>query len=224
MGRAVGRRGWFLLTIAVALALTPARAMAAAGASVHSSGTVTGDLSAGSPLSVRLDLNHSDGWQNFQQVEVALRLEGRPLDQLVFDLSDLSVFIVGDGAPASITAPETLRGPFFQVNTAHMDTQTSGDHLGLTFPIRLLIDPPPGARLFYRYAANGVPTQRFRPLTPPVEASKGFSWGTLGVAIALALFAGGFVGNLFSSRRRVPQRPSVYAAVQRKLEQERAKR
>jgi hypothetical protein len=153
---------------------------------------------------------------------VALRLEGAPLDQLVFDLSDLSVFIVGDGAPASFTEPETLKGSFFQVNTAHLETQTKGDHLGLNFPIRLLIDPPPGARLFYRYDANGVPTQGFKPLTPPVEAASGFSWGTLGVAILVALFAGGFVGNLFSSRRRVPQRPSVYATIQRRIEEERA--
>jgi hypothetical protein len=77
--------------------------------------------------------------------------------------------------------------------------------------------------LVYTFAANGVPTQGFKPLTPPVQAKSGFSWGTLGVAILVALFAGGVVGNLFSSRR-VPQRPSVYGTIQRRLEEERARK
>jgi len=221
MRRLVGRGGWLLL--AVALSLAPAPAQAAANAKVQASGSVTGDIKAGNVLHVDLKLNHSGGWQNFQQVQVALRIRGRPLDQLVFDPSDLSLSIIGDGPAASLTEPEKLRGPFFSVNTAGVAIQTKGDHLELTIPIKLLVEPPPGARLFYTYAANGVPTQGFKPLTPPVQAKSGFSWGTLGLAILGALFAGGVVGNLFSSRR-APQRPSVYASVQRRLEEERARK
>jgi hypothetical protein len=40
--------------------------------------------------------------------------------------------------------------------------------------------------------------------------------------IAAALFAGGFVGNLFASKRRLPARSSVYDAVERRLETDRA--
>jgi hypothetical protein len=221
MGRVTGRMGWLLL--AVILASAPVPALAAAGAKVQVSGSVTGELKAGNVLTVDLKLNHSGGWQNFRQVDVALRLRGRPLDQLVFDSSDLSIFILGDGPAASLTTPEKLHGPFFFVNTKGVAITTKQDQLGLSFPIRLLIDPPPGARLFYTYSANGVPTVGFKPLTPPVQAKSGFSWGTLGVAILVALFAGGVVGNLFSSRR-TPQRPSVYASVQRRLEEERARK
>ena len=221
MGRMVARRAWLLLALAVALA--PAPALAAVSAKVQASGSVTGDLKAGSVATVDLKIDHSGGWQNIQSVQVALRIRGQPLDQLVFDTSDLSVSIIGDGAPASLTTPEILRGPFFSVNTKGLGLNGRGNRLELTIGIKLLADPPPGARLFYTYSANGVPTQGFKALTPPVEAKSGFSWGTLGVAILVALFAGGVVGNLFSSRR-APQRPSVYGTIQRRLEEERARR
>jgi len=219
MGWVVRRIGWVVL--AAALASAPVPALGAAKAIVQASGSVTGDLKVGNLLMVDLKLHHSGGWQNFQQVEVALRIRGRPLDQLVFDSADLSLSIIGDGAPGSLTEPEKLHGPYFSVNTAGVALIASKQNLELKIPIRLLIDPPPGARLFYTYAANGVPTVGFKPLTPPVESKSGFSWGTLGLAIAVALFAGGFVGNLFSSKRKQPQRLSVYAAVQRRLTEER---
>src|SRR5437660_831480 len=60
-------------------------------------------------------------------------------------------------------------------------------------------------------------------LTPPVKSAVGFSWGTLGLAIAVALFAGAFVGNLFTSRRRPAPRPSLYGAVQRRMAEEKEK-
>ncbi|MDP9343815.1 MAG: hypothetical protein M3Q23_17335 [Actinomycetota bacterium] len=222
MGRVLGRIAW--LALGVAMASAPAPALAAATATVRASGSVTGDLKAGNVLTVDLKLSHSDGWQNFQQVQVVLRIHGRPLDQLVFDSRDLSLSIIGDGPSASLTSPEKLHGSFFSVNTAGVAISTKQDRLELEIPIRLLIEPPPGARLYYTYAANGVPTVGFKPLTPPVEAKSGFSWGTLGVAIAAALFAGGFLGNLVASNRRRQVRPSVYAAVSKRLEEERARK
>ncbi len=222
MGRVLARLAAAAFVAALALAPTPAPA--AVKATVQASGSVTGDLEAGNVLAVQLQLTHSGGWQNFQQVQVALQIHGRPLDQLVFDSSELSLFIVGDGAAASLTQPAKLHGTFFSVNTAGVDLHASGDSLELKIPVRLLIDPPPGARLYYTYAANGVPTVGFKPLTPPVEGKSGFSWGTLGVAIAAALFAGGFLGNLVASNRRRQTGPSVYAAVARRLEEERARK
>jgi hypothetical protein len=38
----------------------------------------------------------------------------------------------------------------------------------------------------------------------------------------VALLAGGFVGNLVASRRRPPQRLSIYGSIQQRIEQERA--
>ncbi|HKI29169.1 MAG TPA: hypothetical protein VKB32_07080, partial [Actinomycetota bacterium] len=51
----------------------------------------------------------------------------------------------------------------------------------------------------------------------------GITWDTVIALIAAALFVGGFIGNLFASkRRRPPVRPSVYDTVQHRLERERA--
>jgi len=55
-----------------------------------------------------------------------------------------------------------------------------------------------------------------------VVLAAGFPWAALGVAIAVVLFIGGFAGNMLSTRR-ARARPSVYAIVQRRLEEERAR-
>ena len=55
-------------------------------------------------------------------------------------------------------------------------------------------------------------------------AEFGFSWGTLGLAAAAALFLGGVIGGTFGARRRPPQKPSVYVTVRRRLDEERAAR
>jgi hypothetical protein len=194
----------------------------AATSKVTHSGSVTGDLKAGNTVTVRISIRHSRGWHNVQRVVIALRLRGRALDLLLFESRDLSLSIQGDGGPVVLGQPGELEDPFLTVDTSKVALQASGNKLGLVVPIRIRSAPPAGTRLFYTYDALGAPTPGFLALTPPVEASGGFSWGTLGVAIAVALFAGGFVGNLFSSRRR-PQRPSIYASVQRRLEEERSR-
>ncbi|MBI2237701.1 MAG: hypothetical protein HYU54_04140 [Actinobacteria bacterium] len=50
----------------------------------------------------------------------------------------------------------------------------------------------------------------------------GLPWGSVILAVAVALFAGGFLGNLLASRRRLPPTPSIYAAVRRRIDEERA--
>ncbi len=56
------------------------------------------------------------------------------------------------------------------------------------------------------------------PRTLAEPEGGGITWGTVVALIAAALFAGGFVGNMFASKRRPPARASVYDAVQRRLD------
>jgi hypothetical protein len=198
--------------------------IAVAAPAVQHSGQVTGDLSPGKVVTVHISISHPQGWQSVQSVEVALRLRGRTLDEIEFTASELSLSIAGDGGPVVLGQPGTLHGSFFRVDNSKVALQASGKRLGLTMPITLTAAPPPGGRLFYTYSALGVPAPGFLPITPPVKAKAGFSWGTLGLAVAVALFAGGFVGNMVASNRRRQQGPSVYAAVARRLEEERARR
>ena len=191
---------------------------------LSATGSVTGALAAGETVHVSLAVQHTDGWQQISEVEVDLTLRGRPLEQLVIDPTNDSVVLVGVAGPVALGQPARFVGSYFRVDPATIGLTAKGQRLTLAIPIDIRAAPPPGARLTLQ--ARGFDVTRTRPLalTAPVNDRSGFSWGTLGVAVAAALFLGGVVGGTFASRRRPPQRPSVYAAVRRRLDEERASR
>jgi hypothetical protein len=206
------------------IALSASTPAAVAATSIQHSGDVTGDLKPGKVVTAHIAITHPKGWHSVQNVVIALRLRGRILDEILFTSSELSLSIEGDGGPMLLGQEGLLRGPYFQVDNSRWALQASGRRLGLSVPIKVTAAPPPGGGLFYSYSALGAPASGFLALTPPVKATGGFSWGTLGLAVAVALFAGGFVGNLVASSRRRQQRPSIYAAVERRLGEDRASR
>jgi hypothetical protein len=94
---------------------------------------------------------------------------------------------------------------------------TGGIHLSTTMPAAVLRALPEGTR--FRLSVtddHGISSAVTRDLATP--RSEGFGWGTVLALIAVALFAGAFVGNLVSSRRRPPPRLSVYAEIQRRID------
>jgi hypothetical protein len=224
--QAVARSPIRISVVAVILAaLAPGSSAAAASASpLSASGSVTGTLQAGRSVQVRLTVRHTGGWQQVSEVEIDLDLRGRPLEQLVIDPTHDAVVLAGEAGPAALGEHLTFTGVYFVLNPAAITLTARGQRISLSIPIRIRTDPPPAARLTLQ--ARGFDVTQTRPigLTAPVHSSGGFSWGTLAAAIAGALFAGGFLGGLFASRRRPPARPSIYAAVQRRLEQERSTR
>lgn len=210
--------------LGLALALPPsAPATAAEPVEVEATGSVSGELRDGEVVLVELDISDPNGWQGVQRVELELQLRGRSLDKLVIDVSRFQLYIVGGEAAVALGRERELRGSFIRVRAENVGLHGQGNDLEISVPLGLIAQPPPGARLFYGLSALGYRSPGFQALTPPVqEQDRGFSWGTLAAAVAIALFAGGFVGNLFSSRR-TRQSPSIYATVQRRLEQERSR-
>jgi hypothetical protein len=80
---------------------------------------------------------------------------------------------------------------------------------------------PEGARFLLTVVDDfGASAEVTRTLAEPQTG--GITWGTVIAAILVALLAGGFVGNVFASRRRPPQRLSIYGSIQERIEQERA--
>ena len=220
--RPVLRAALALGAAAVPLALAAVGARAASR--VTADGTAAGRLAPGAAIRVRVQTRDSEGWQRLDAVEVALRLRGQPLDRVVVEPSTFSITIVNSGAPASIGEEGVLRGPYFRVDNSKVTVSAKEDEFDLTFPLRLSADPPPGAALFLTARDSSGITSGDVALTPPVTTEdKGFPWGTIGLAVAAALFIGAFVGNTFSSRRS-RARPNVYATVARRLEEERSKR
>jgi hypothetical protein len=207
----------------LALCVLPTLPAGAQVGPLTASGTVTGDLKQGQTAQVRLVVKHTDGWQQVSDAEVDLVLRGLTLERMVFDPTHVSATIEGQAGPAGFGAPEVLKGTFFSINAANIGIAAQGQQATITFPLRVVATPPPGARLVYLARGLDGTVRAPRPLTPPIESDAGFSWGTLAVAIVAALFAGSFFGGTFASRRRPAPRPSVYATVQRRLDEEKPK-
>jgi hypothetical protein len=220
MGRVRGSiRGGFLLV----LVLVAGVGRASASPALSATGTVEGALKTGDTLTVRLVIVHRLGWQHIQEIDINLELRNRSLDLLRFTPPLSTVEILGYPPPARLGQPGIVAGSYLDVAPSKVSLSAGGTTLRITAPMKFLVDPPAGARLTFAATDDQGASTGFRALTPPVKSSSGFSWGTLGLAIAVALFAGAFVGNLVTSRRRPAPRPSIYGAVQRRLDEERTR-
>ena len=215
-----------LLSVAAAIALLGTPLVASSQAAVTARGSAAGALAAGSTLRVVVHVTQQEQWQRIAQIEVSLRLRGQPLDQVLVFPPSFSIQVVGGGPPASLGAKGILQSrAFFRVDNGKTTVSAKGGRYDLTFPIHLLADPPPGARLFLQAQDVIGDTTKLITLSPPVlPEHQGFPWGTLATLAAAALFVGAFVGNTFSTRRAKRRPPSIYATVQRRLDEERAKR
>jgi hypothetical protein len=191
---------------------------------VTASGTAEGALAVGSKIDVKILASDSLGWQHLDTMEVSLRLNGQPLDTIRVVPSAFSIAIVNSGAPVSIGEPGILKGPWFRVENAKSSPSASGNVFRLRFPLRLAKEPPVGALLVLTARDSSGVSSGNVALAPPVtKQDQGFPWGTIGLAVAGALFVGGFVGNMFSTRR-AKARPNVYATVARRLEEQRSRK
>ena len=216
--------GTLLLLVGMAL-LAPAASAQGAQPKLKGKGTVEPtSLEPGTILTVDLQVSHADGWQHIQTVDVNLELKNNVLDQIVITPTTTSISVLGGSAPSSLGQEAKLRSTYFEVNPAKVSLTAQGNQLKMTVPVGLHAAPPPGATLTFGATAVPIETLGPRTLTEPVEENTGFSWGTLGLAIGLALFLGAFVGNIFAGRRKPSARPSIYAAVEKRMAEEKAKR
>jgi hypothetical protein len=191
------------------------------------SGRVVGELRKGSRITFRMTATAPGGFRDLSELSVTLLLHGIPLEELTVNLDDNAISASGGQAVGRILVgtANVLTGAFFRVSGLDVSTTTSGNTLSLTLHARLLQPVPQGARFGLTALddfGKEVSVTRAAILPPPPE--EGFPWAALGAAVVGALFAGGFLGNLFASRRRAPHGPSIYGAVQRRLEEDRTRR
>jgi hypothetical protein len=180
---------------------------------------VTGALTVGSTLTIRIDGTMPGGWEALHLLDASVTSSGKNLDGLRFDIEDnkLTVgdrdLIVGTGATAT--------SEYLRVNGADVIVTTGGANLSFEVDAHVVKSIPEDARFVLGVVDDfGESAEVTRSLVAP--ESGGITWATVLALIAAALFIGGFIGNLVASKRRVPIRPSVYATVQRRLEMERA--
>jgi hypothetical protein len=186
-------------------------------------GSISGSVKVRGHITFTLDVVQPGGWQNLQKLQVILLLHSIILDEIDWDqkgstVSTPSTFPV----PVGSSAP--INGTFFKLTGRDVKTTSQGTRLTMTIRAVMAQDAPRGA-VFNLGAIDdflGV-TRISRVVQVPEAANGGFSWGALAAAVLGALFIGGFVGNLFSSRRRPAPTKSVYATIRRRLDETKEK-
>jgi hypothetical protein len=184
-------------------------------------GFLKGRLGEDRDVRLALTATHPDGWFRLESLIVALTLHGQSIQEISFDVQDQSL-VVGGRPPAALR-PDTPRvaGSFVGVEPARTRLIRS------TFSIRLEL------RLF---STADIPNQAIFRMTALDDAGNGaealrrpqfgrglLSWGTLGLAVALALFIGAFAGNTFSTRRYRHGEPSIWDILERRLKEQNAR-
>lgn len=183
------------------------------------SGSVVGELRQGDRVTFTVTAVEPRGYRELNQIRITMLLRDVPLAELTY-IEDANSIGIRGGSLLEVGVPGTLEGSFFRFNGLDVRTEASGTKLMVTVPARVLADVPPGAD--FRFTAvndSGATGVVVRHLNIE-EAGIGFGWGTVLLAVLLALFVGAFVGNLFASRRRVAPKVSVYGTIQRRLNEE----
>jgi hypothetical protein len=182
-------------------------------------GDVTGAQDPGHRLEIRIDATVPGGWDRLHLVEATLLVDGKPVDELTYDIEDakmtlgeLSV-IAGTGASAT--------GEYLRVAGSKIVLTTGGANLSLVVGADVVSAIPDDARFELGVVGDRGETASVRRTLEAAPTDSGPTWASVITAIVVALLAGGFVGNIFASRRRPPVRPSVYATIDRRLAAER---
>jgi hypothetical protein len=221
--RALGAHLLAAALLAVIVAAGPASAQSASPSPASGpgvNGQVTGALAAGSTLTIGIDGSMPGGWHALHLLEASVMSGNRELDRLRFDIED-NKLTVGDRDTLIVGTGATATSEYLRVSGTQVILTTGGANISFEVDARVMKTIPEDARFVLGVVDDfGESAEVTRALAAP--ESGGISWGTVAALTAAALFAGGFVGNLFASKRRLPPRASVYDAVQRRLETDRA--
>jgi len=221
--RSVTRRpafaGSLLLAALLAVIVTAGPASAQSTSPSVTSGQVTGSLVQGGTLTIRVDALMPGGWQGLHLVEASVLAGGSVLEKIVFDVEE-NKLTIGESSTVVGTGG-VAEGTYLRASGADVVVTKGGGNLTFRLDANVVKtitqDPRFKLGVVDDFGASDEVTLK---LAEPRSA--GITWGTVATLIAAALFAGGFVGNVFATKRRPPPRASVYDAVQRRVETDRA--
>ena len=182
-------------------------------------GQVTGSIVQGGTLTIRVDAQMPGGWRGLHLVEVSVIAGGSAIEHIVYDIEDDKLSLgdqdiaVGTGAVAE--------GEYLRVSGSDVAVTKGGADLSFRVEadVTKTITEEPRFRLGVTNDFGFSDSITLR-LNEPEGART--TWGTVVTFAVAALFVGVFVGNLFASKRRPPPRPSIYQAVQLRIDHERA--
>ncbi len=201
------------------LSIGPAMSAGAKGGGPSVSGDAAGGVAPGSTLTLRIDAAEAGGWQGLHQLEASLVVGGRTVETVSYDIEDQHVTI-GDEEVFAGTGGE-VAGTYLRIGGADVVVTTGGANISLVAPATVLSAIPGDAQVRFQAVDDAGRSVSSMGSIGSERAGGGVSWGTVIATVAVALLAGAFVGNLFASRRRPPQRLSVYSSIQRRIDDER---
>lgn len=167
---------------------------------------------------MRLEALMPGGWEGLHLVEISMTAGGSELERIEFDIEN-NKLTIGDQSIAVGTGG-VAEGTYLRASGADVIVTTGGGNLSFRIDANVVktVTIEPRFRLGVTDdfgASDEVALKLTEPEAP------GLALGTVVTFVAAALFAGAFLGNLFASKRRPPPRPSVYEAVQARIERER---
>jgi hypothetical protein len=167
-----------------------------------------------------MDATVPGGWEGLHLVGAGIRLDGEEVERVTYDIEDAQIAIGSSRIVAG--TGDALEGEYVRVSAADVIVTTGGAHLSVTLTTHVVRALGPGTSFELSVTDDaGETTSIVRSLAAPPDADEGLTLGTVVTAVLVALLAGGFVGNLFASRRRPPPRLSVYGTIQRRIDEER---
>jgi hypothetical protein len=183
-------------------------------------GTLAGKLGKGGKVNFNIVATDPQNWTHLKSVKIVMLLRGFSIQEIEYFVSSGTIGTTGL-KPVPFGGPP-VQGSFLRIingNTSRRVRQTFS--ITLTFWARVTESIPGGTRL--RLLATDEDGNVSRA-TNRVAVSKGLlSWGTLGLAAALALFIGGFFGNSLTHRRYRQHAPSIWQVVERRIKEQRVR-
>ena len=183
-------------------------------------GTLVGKMGKGGKVNFNIVATDPSSFLHLKSVKVVMLLHG-------FSIQDIEFFVGTQTIGTTARQPvkfggRGLPGSFLRIingNTSRFIRSTFG--IKLIFWARVTESIPGGAQV--RLIATDQDGNVSRA-TNRAPVSRGLlSWGTLGLAAAVALFLGGFVGNTMTSRRYRQREPSIWQIVERRLKEQRVR-
>lgn len=181
-------------------------------------GAISGTLTQGGELTIRVDSVAVGGWQNLHEVRADVLAGGDTLDELVFDIE--TSFLAIGGQKILIGTGAIATGTYLRVRGPDVVVTMGGANLSFSVKADVLRSIPSGAR-FRLSVVDDFDRTSSVTRTLGKKAAQGLTWGSVIAAIIVAVLVGGFLGNLFASRRRPPPRLSIYGTIQGRIAEER---